>query len=170
MEEGETPVVYPAPTNLTAEIQNENDVHLAWNMPILPDEGGEWLYHGSGVYEDGFGTGGAFTYTGVVRYDAADLANYGGASLTQMKFYPRNPAATYTLKVWTGGSYDGTTFVPGTEVVSQEITEIETFAWNIVELDNAVTLAASEELWIGVETTTPNGYPSWSRCRSSSCW
>ncbi len=159
IEEGETPVVYPSPTNLTAEIQNENEVHLAWNMPILPDEGGEWLYHGSGIYEDGFGTGGAFTYTGVVRYDAADLANYGGASLTQMKFYPRNAAATYTLKVWTGGSYDGTTFVPGTEVVSQLITDIETFAWNIVELDDAVTLAASEELWIGVETTTPNGYP-----------
>ena len=160
IEAGDPPVEeYPAPTNLVAEIQNENDVHLAWNMPILPDEGGEWLWHGSGVYDDGFGTGNAFTYTGVVRYDAADLANYSGSELTQVKFYPRNAAATYTLKVWTGGSYDGTTFVPGTEVISQEITEFETFSWNIVEVDGQVTLADGQELWIGIDTTTPNGYP-----------
>ncbi len=159
MEAGETPIEYPAPTNLIAEIENENDVHLTWNMPILPEEEGQWLWHGSGVYDDGFGTGTAFSYTGVVRYDATDLENYGGSNLTQVKFYPRNDQATYTLKVWTGGSYDGSTFVPGTEVVSQTIDTIETFSWNLVEVDTDVTLAAGEELWIGIETVTPNGYP-----------
>ena len=160
MDAGDPPVdEYPAPTSLTAEIENENDVHLAWNKPIFPDEGGEWLWHGSGIYDDGFGNGEALTYIGVARYDASDLENYAGANLTQMKFYPRNATATYTLKVWTGGSYDGTTFVPGTQMLSQVINEIETFAWNIVELDNAVTLTSSEELWIGIETVTPNGYP-----------
>ncbi len=159
MEEGETPIVYPAPTNLTAEVQDENDIHLAWNMPILPEEEGEWLWHGSGVYDDGFGTGTAFTYTGVVRYDASDLENYSGASLTQVKFYPRNAQATYTLKVWTGGSYDGTDFLPGTEVHSQAIDTFETFSWNFVELTSSITLAAGQELWVGIETVTPNGYP-----------
>ncbi len=159
MEGGETPIEFPAPTNLTAEIENENDVHLTWNKPILPEEEGQWLWHGSGVYDDGFGTGNAFTYTGVVRYDATDLANFSGANLTQVKFYPRNAQASYTLKVWTGGSYDGTNFVPGTEAVSQTIDAIETFAWNTVTVDADISLVADQELWIGIETVTPNGYP-----------
>ena len=117
------------------------------------------LYHGSDVYDSEFGIDNLFSFTGVVRYDATDLANYSGSNLTQVKFYPRHDTATYTLKVWTGGSYDGTTFVPGTEVVSQEITEFTTLTWNTVELTGYVTLVAGEELWVGIEITAISGYP-----------
>lgn len=142
------------PTSSVVATIEDDDVLVTWNPP---EE--KWLWHGSGEYDDGFGTGGAFTYTGVVRYSATDLENYSGGNLEKIKFYPRVDAAEYTLKVWTNGSYDGSTFVPGMEVTSQVIDDFTAFSWTTVELDNSITLSSSEELWIGIEVVTPNGYP-----------
>ncbi len=150
---------FPAPSNLMAEVVDDVNVNLSWNMPILPEDEGTWMYYGDGVNNDGFGIGSAAELVGAIRFDTDDLASYDGSMLSKVRFFPRVADATYTVKVWTGGSSDGTTFNPGTEVFTQAAEGIAINEWNILEMATPLTIDASQELWIGIHADTPNGYP-----------
>jgi hypothetical protein len=148
------PVLYP-PNHLTATV-NADDVTLNWT------EGGpvsDWITHG-GVYADGIGTNGAAEFKAAQRFSAAQLAEAGvaGGQLTKVRFAAHEPAATYTVKVWTNGSMAPAN--PGTEVFSAVVPSITVDDWTEVVLPTPVAIPANGELWFGYNVNTPSGYPA----------
>ena len=149
--------VFAAPSNLAATVTGRN-VSLTWSAP---GQGGPGTYISyGGENNDGIGTGGAATFDVAARFTATELANYNGATLTKVKFFPREASATYTVKVWTGGSVSGTTYNAGTIAASQAVASITNEAWNEVTLATPVTINSTQELWIGYELVTTTGYPA----------
>lgn len=104
------------------------------------------------------------------RFDVTDLTAFDvtGGYLTRVAFMPyyHSSAPTImsdiTIKVYKGGSYNGTTFDPGTEVVSQKVPGAGvSFNFDFdIKLDNPVYISGDEEIWFGVEYTFTYGYPA----------
>lgn len=97
------------------------------------------------------------------RFDANDLSTHVGEQLTRVKFFPSNDeddptSASYTIIVYTGGYVSGSTFSPGTLMVSQPVSSVTYGQWNIVDLNSPVTISSGQELWIGVYITAYSGY------------
>ena len=151
------PPVFAAPSDLAATVTGSN-VNLTWSAPGQGGPGSYISYDGEN--NDGIGTGGAATFAVAARFTATELADYNGATLTKVKFFPREATATYTVKVWTGGSVSGTTYNAGTVAATQAVASITNEAWNEVNLATPVTINSAQELWIGYEVVTATGYPA----------
>jgi hypothetical protein len=68
-------------------------------------------------------------------------------NVSQISFFANgDPGATYAVKVWTGDA-------AGTEVMSQDVAVFTVDDFNIIDLDNPVTIDASMQYWIGYEVT-----------------
>ncbi|MCB5265732.1 MAG: carboxypeptidase regulatory-like domain-containing protein [Candidatus Cloacimonetes bacterium] len=128
------------------------NVNLTWMEPGTA--GGEWIHYDSGENDDSIGTGGAADFDVAVRYPPSALTDYAGMSLHALKVWPAQ-AGTFTLKVWTGG----TPAAPGTLVLTQPFTPVLD-TYNMVELDNPVTITGNEELWFGYNCNVSSGYPA----------
>ena len=151
------PPVFAAPSDLAATVTGSN-VNLTWSAPGQGGPGSYISYDGEN--NDGIGTGGAATFAVAARFTATELADCNGATLTKVKFFPREATATYTVKVWTGGSVSGTTYNAGTVAATQAVASITNEAWNEVNLATPVTINSAQELWIGYEVVTATGYPA----------
>jgi hypothetical protein len=83
--------------------------------------------------------------------------------LTSVAFAPMNltgtSAATFTIMVWQGGSWSGTTGNPGALMTSQTVTHTWG-TWNEYTLDTPVEIDATKELWIGYKMVATAGYPA----------
>ena len=104
-------------------------------------------------------------YYAMQRFTTSDLAPYNGMQLTQVRFLPSNVAseptsATYTVVVYTGGSYEGYYLYnsPGTLRCSQVVNDITYGHWKTVVLSTPITINSSQELWIGVRVQATQGY------------
>ncbi len=139
------------PAAVQAEEAGAN-VNLTWMEPGTA--GGEWIHYDSGENDDSIGTGGAANFDVAVRYPPSALTEYAGMSLHALKVWPAQ-AGTFTLKVWTGG----TPAAPGALVVEQAFTPVLD-TYNMVELNNPVTITGSEELWFGYNCNVGGGYPA----------
>ena len=143
------------PTDLAYTVDG-NDVTLEWTSPQPPLEG-EWIsWSDNSAIGNSIGTNGVANFDVAHRYDATDLADYVGTTLTQIQFVPMYQNAVYTVKVWTGG----TTTTPGTLVHSQVVSNHTNEAWNTVILTNPVPITAGMQLWFGYNVNTQGGYPA----------
>jgi hypothetical protein len=100
------------------------------------------------------GTNGAANFDVAHRYEASDLTEYIGGTLVQMKFVPMFPA-TYTVKIWTGGSATA----PGSLLHSQVVESPTIENWTTVYLSNPIPIT-NNQLWIGYNVNTTGGYPA----------
>ena len=153
-----------APTGLTVSLHSPNwqNINLNWNPVVDPTEAS--IMWSTNSLSTRIGANGPFDFTGVVRFETTDLANYSGRSLTAVTFAPGEDqtVCTYSIRVWQGGSYDSSdsTFTPGTMIVDQLITTPLTVdALNTVLLDTPVSIDPTQELWIGIRCNTTDGYP-----------
>ncbi|MCK9584506.1 MAG: carboxypeptidase regulatory-like domain-containing protein [Candidatus Cloacimonetes bacterium] len=128
------------------------NVNVTWMEPGTA--GGEWLHYDSGENNDSIGTGGVADFDVAVRFPPSALTEYAGMSLHALKVWPAQ-AGTFTLKVWTGG----TAAAPGALVVEQAFTPVLD-TYNMVELNNPVTITGNEELWFGYNCNVSGGYPA----------
>lgn len=142
------------PTNLTADVVG-NDVTLNWVSPEAPPAG-TWLTWSQDVLGNSVGTNSAANFDVAHRWPVADLTQYVGSSITQVKFVPAEAACTYTIKVWRGGSATNA----GTLVTSQLVANPTIDDWNTVTLNTPVTINANQELWIGYNCNATAGYPA----------
>ncbi|MEI6750550.1 MAG: T9SS type A sorting domain-containing protein, partial [Bacteroidota bacterium] len=83
----------------------------------------------------------------------AQLADYDGWAVKKIKFFPREAACTYAVKVWSGA--DAANLLVEQAVASPTIGE-----WNEIDLSTFATIDASQELWIGYSANTTTGYPA----------
>ena len=111
------------------------------------------------------GFDGTTEYYALQRFAASDLTSYNGQQLTKVRFLPSSVAeeptsAAYSVVVYTGGSYTGSTSsnTPGTLACIQTVTDITYGQWKTITLNTPVTINASQELWIGVKVTAYAGY------------
>ncbi len=142
------------PLNLTAEVTG-NDVTLNWESPEAPPQG-TWITWANDVLGNSVGTGGAATFEVAHRWAVADLTQYVGSTISQMKFVPAEANCTYTVKVWTGGSATNA----GTLVSSQVISNPVIDNWNLIVLNTPVVIPANQEVWVGFACNTQTGYPA----------
>lgn len=139
--------------NLQATVAG-GTVNLTW---LAPGSGTPmWLTWAAEEYNDAIGTGGAADFDVAQRFEPADLGDVDGMYLTKVKFYPNEAAATYTVKVWTGGSATDA----GTLVCEQAVPDAQIGAWNEVVLTTPVLITGTEELWFGYNVNTTTGYPA----------
>jgi len=106
--------------------------------------------------------GGAVQFMVAHRWTPAQLNSAGvaGNLLTGVEFVGNVRAATYTVRVWRGGS--GSPFNSGT-LVAEIIIPTNTITegrWHRVQLPNPVTIPTNQELWIGYHVNTPSGFPA----------
>ena len=96
------------------------------------------------------------------RCEPSDLTPYHHKLLTAISFIPHSSATVYKLVVYQGGSYNGSTYNPGT-LVSEQTVDVSTLTnnqWNTVALSTPVTINARQELWYGIYLEAPSGsYP-----------
>jgi len=149
--------LYP-PQDLRAEVIG-SDVTLTWDEAGAPTT---WITHSGMFGNNSVGTNSAADFDVAQRFSAAQLSQLGvaGGQLLKVKFVPHEPAATYTVKVWTGGSVSGSNYNPGTLAISQVVTGIEVDAWNTVTFDTPIDIPENGELWFGYNNNTPGGYPA----------
>ena len=145
---------YAPALNLMSVKTAMNDVHLSWEAPtgttILP---GEWIHYDDGVNSDAIGTGAAADFDVAIRYVPSQLANYDGWAVKKIKFFPNEPACSYSLRVWSGAN-------AANLIVDQPVASPTIGAWNEVEVTSLPQIDASQELWIGYRCNTSTGYPA----------
>ncbi|NOZ08407.1 MAG: T9SS type A sorting domain-containing protein, partial [FCB group bacterium] len=148
-----TPTAPPLvpPANLTAAA-GEGAVDLDWSAPPQP----EWIGYDDGTNADGIGTGGEADFDVAARFEGADLEDYFGGFLTQVRFFPREAACDYSVRVWIGGS----AYNSGVMVIDQPVANVIIDDWNTVILNTPVLIEPGQELWIGYRANTQTGFPA----------
>jgi hypothetical protein len=142
--------------NLVATVTSiePNNVHLAWEAPagatILP---GEWIHYDDGVNSDGIGTGAAADFNVAIRFTPSQLGTYDGWAVKTIKFFPREAACSYSVRVWTGAN-------AANLVVDQPVASPTIGEWNEVSLTTPAMINVTDELWIGYRCNTTTGYPA----------
>jgi len=150
-------IPYP-PKRVTAAIVNDNAL-VTWFDPFAGPTGSpQWLKWDNGTNYTSVGTGSAANFDVAHRYSPANLQalEVGGMSITKIQFYPNEAAATYTIRIWTGG----TPSAPATLAYSQVVSNPTIAAWNEVILTTPFIIDDTQELWIGYNVNTTTGYPA----------
>lgn len=134
------------PQDLTAVVENENDVNLFWSAPSTEDS--VYLHWDSGENYTDFGNWIQPTvYDFVTKWDPVHITNYDGWTITKMRFYVVSDLPTIKLKIWTG-----TDFI---EIYSQDVTDFNVNSWTETTLDTPITIDASAQLWAGLNIDMP---------------
>jgi len=127
-----------------------------------------WLTWSKGATAAVVGTGGNPVVFGVFhRYDVSDIAGYAGLTITKIKYNPYNHSqypTTFTanprLQIYTGGSFSGGTFNPGTLEVDYQVPNYTFNSDQTVDLPSEFVIPAGKEVWIGVCFSASEGYPA----------
>ena len=140
-----------APTNLTATV-NASNVTLNWTAPIQnPIAESTTISWDSSLYVN-FSMGNDQTYCMLQRYEVSDLTSFNMHYLNAISFIPRDGISHCRIVAYQGGSYDGSSFNVGEQIVNQEvsISELTFNSWNTIRLLNPFIIDKNRELWIGV--------------------
>jgi hypothetical protein len=131
-------VYLPAPTNLTAEIV-EQEVYLEWSAPGGGGSEG-WIHWDDGVNNDGIGLQDGGSIDVAARFSPTDLEPYVYGYITTMKVFPRE-AGPLDLKIWTGPS--------GNQLLYEETVTPTANQWNEIVLSEPVLISMGTDYWIG---------------------
>jgi hypothetical protein len=147
--------VCEAPSELAGSyLWNDQDdfgATLNWTAPELPVLPEGWIRWDDGVLFSGVGLVDGGDFSVAARWDAGQLEEYAGASITQFQMAPNDDGYTsIDVKIWTGSNastlvYEATGLMPAPGV------------WTIYDIDPPVALDVNDELWIGY---TVNGQPA----------
>jgi hypothetical protein len=110
----------------------------------------EWLYYDNGVFDDGIGGPGTFSWA--IKFDPAQLTAYEGTALTKIMLY------NYVTSPGQLRIYQGTN--AATLLHSQNLTGLPVGNWSEVDLTMDVPLDITQELWITVYTTVGATFPA----------
>jgi hypothetical protein len=142
-----------APYDLLAEEYGADydDILLTWAAGQAPID--EWIHWDDGTNFTAIGTGAAAEFDAAARWEPSQLAEFEGASVTEVAFFPAEAAATYHVRVWTGAG-------AANLVVDQVVSNPLISQWNYITLDTPVPIDISQELWVGYYVNTTTGYPA----------
>jgi len=135
-----------SPEDLTGEEVNANGtigIRLGWVAPEVPLPIAEWIKWDSGTNFSGIGLTDGGDFTVAARWDAGQLNEFNGTSITKVRIFPQDDGfGTLTVKVWKGAN-------AATLLASKLIAAPVVGMWNEVTLDTPITLDVASELWVG---------------------
>ncbi len=99
------------------------------------------------------GTGEAVEFDVAARWTPIQLSDYTPAAISQISFFPAEPMATYSARIWEGEG-------AGELVYDSILTNPVIGQWNTITLVTPMPLDATKELWVGYHVNTPTGYPA----------
>jgi hypothetical protein len=138
--------VCASPEDLTGVMVNANGIkgnRLGFVAPEVPMPIAEWIHWDSGTNFSGIGLTSGGTFTVAARWDAGQLNQYNGTSITKVRIFPQDDGfGTLTVKVWKGAN-------AGTLLASKVVTSPVVGIWNEVTLNTPITLDVASELWVG---------------------
>jgi hypothetical protein len=141
------------PTGLTATAVYNVGIVLNWSDPN-PGSIDEYIHWDDGVNSgNSIGTGSAVEFDVAARWEPAQLAEYEGASVTQIAFFPAEAQCTYNIRVWIGDN-------AANLVVDQNVPDPLIGQWNYVDLATPVPVDITQELWVGYYVNAQAGYPA----------
>lgn len=143
-------VVLESPEYVLSHIDSMG-VNLNWTMGI--DFTDPWFGWSDEKNYTAMGSGTNDVFHAAARWFPEDLDTLAGQTITKVAFFPYGHQSEYTLKIWQGDS----TAQPW---LSQEIKDYKRYTWNVVNLENPVTISNNEQLWIVFEIDNAHGeYP-----------
>jgi hypothetical protein len=141
------------PQHLIADFIGPIGIALNWDSPEgIPVD--QWIHWDDGVNSgNSIGVPTSMDIDVAARWEPLQLAEFEGASVTQISFFPAEEQTIYRVRVWIGAG--AANLVADQEVISPFIGQ-----WNTVTLDTPVPIDISKELWIGYQFNAENGYPA----------
>jgi hypothetical protein len=133
-----------------ASTPTNNDIKLTWEAPEGGIAPGTWIHYDDGVNSDGIGYNGPGDFTVAMLFEPSQLGDYDGMAVKRVKFFPREAACEYSIRVFVG-----TDLVVYQVVAAPAISE-----WNEVELTTPAIIDASQNLYIGYRNNTTTGFPA----------
>ncbi len=134
------------PTNLSATVEDENDVNLIWNAPSTGDS--TYLHWDNGVNYTSFGNFlQPVEQDYVAKWDTNHITEYDGWTITKMRFYVTVPIPTIKIIIMTGPD--------AIEIYSQDVPSFNVNSWTEITLDTPITIDASSQLWAGLNIDMP---------------
>lgn len=147
------PLLFP-PLNLRAEVSG-TVVVLNWDEPATE---GDWIHWDNGINSDAVGGSNIEIFDAAIRFTPTELQAYDGKYLTKVSTYIADTDDIQAfVRVWQGGNQN----YAGTLIMQQQLENPQMDSWNTIDLDQAVQIDASQELWIGYRMINPAGvYPA----------
>lgn len=148
-------MAYEAPQNPNATSVSPY-VHLTWDSPTSTQQ--TYMY-GEISHATNYGYSDDYVRTILYRLCDTDLVAFYPAQLTHVSFFLKPAVTTCKLVVYQGGSYDGYSLSPGTQVLEQalDFSQMNSNGWNTVALQTPVPVVLGEEIWYGVYIEAPGG-------------
>jgi M6 family metalloprotease-like protein len=127
--------------NLTAT-NNPNNIELSWENPYTST----WYsYANDPTYSIYYPTE-TNTFTAAVRYPVDDLRAFQGSRLTKVNLYVINTNCSHKIQIWSVNPDNN----PGAIPILEQTVNSSTAGLKEITLNQAITVEAGKELWIGV--------------------
>jgi hypothetical protein len=98
------------------------------------------------------GTGSIAQYDIAARWTPEMLANYSGYEIIQVAIPPTEPTCEYSIRIWTDTN-------AANLIYEQLVENLQIGQWNYIDLDSAILIDPSMELWVGYHVNSTTGYP-----------
>jgi len=139
--------------------ESHNTVNLKWSKPVCKASGppAQWIHWDDGVNYQGIGGPTDIILAGY--WDASQITNLAGGSVSKIAFYPFNSG------YGSGGNcsiqvYQGAITLPPALVCDQSVPTFTWDTWNTISLTPPVLIDVSQDLWIAVHYANATGYPA----------
>ncbi len=116
---------------------------LTKQFKTLEDIIGQWLYYDDGINDNsiGYSTGGDFDVA--IRFPVADIQQFAGASVTKVRFFPKEGSTTqYYVTIWEGND-------PPDLKLYEFVSNPNIDGWTEYTLDDPYPIKIDRDLWIG---------------------
>jgi hypothetical protein len=129
-----------------------NELH--WIPPDVCCPPNFWMEWDDGQNSgNSIGTGSAVEFDVAARWRPDQLYDQGGCLVEQVRFFPAEPQASYSVRIWTGDSAE-------VILADQSVTNPVIGQWNDITLNPSVRIEAGQQLWAGYHISTTTGYPA----------
>lgn len=111
--------------------------------------------------QSSFGSGSTYNITAATRFDALDLSEHVGKSITKVMIAIKSDNGedvvnNETIKIWSGGNSNG----PSTQIRNESIANSITYdSWYTHTLATPVIIKANTEYWIGYSASATSSSP-----------
>ena len=148
-------VTCDAPENLDYEINEGESVELFWDAPAAISKPMTVTWNTNTNLHLSYPS--AYKMYQMHRYTEADLLPYQGMQLKSVSFKPNADALQYKVVVYQGGSCVRGKYDAGTIVAEQvlDLSSLDYSNWNTIQLEQPVTIDATQELWYGIYLEAP---------------
>ena len=128
-------------------VEDDFGAEICWEAPFIPGPISEWIHWDDGTPFSAIGLTDGGTFSVAARWDAGQLSDYAGTSITKMQYVVEEGFTDVELKIWEGTSLVWNQNVTATSVAGM---------WNEVDL-TPLSLNVSDELWVGYTITHTAG-------------